>query len=298
MLNIDDFIDQGRQNMKADSDRLTAATFQHIYDAGIATLADDEVLDPVARQRFEQACGFWGKSPDDVQTDVTAAKAKLGAQATVDRSDSIYVKAATIRAQFAAAGISPLRDSEAYRENLAVQMAESEGELQMLQAAEELIAGHREPLATSMTTADGLPGAIAIHEAAHVAVGIALGCELGSVALQGHGGITTFTKGISDTIQQGAICCAGGVAVGHFYNQPMTTHLSRQDSLNILRLLGDDRDCIRSLKRAERLASCIVVAHEGIIISVAKKLEQHGRLTAADIQAELDGVDDWRNVAA
>lgn len=295
MLTSDNFTDRAFQQKQADNDRVATAAFQTIYSNAIAKMADGETLSGQDLEHFQQAAGALGCDAQQIQADITAAKAKRAAQTIADRAGSIHAKSAYVDAMFRAAGISPIQDTPAYRENLAAMQEESAEELRMLSHAEAVLA--HEPLASG-TTADGLPDAVAIHEAAHVTVGIALGCRLGSVALQGRGGITTFTKGISDTIQQGAVCCAGGVAAGHFYNQPMTAHLSRQDSLNLMQLLADDRDCIRSLKRAERLASCIVVANEGTIIAIARKLEQHGRLSAADIQAELDGVDDWRHVAA
>jgi len=293
---MDDFTARATQQKQADSDRLTAAAFQQIYDQGIATLADGETLSGQELQHFQQAAGFWNKSPEDIAADVDALKKKRAAQATVDRAGSIRAKSAYISAMFRAAGISPLRDTPGYRENLAAQLQESEAELVMLQAAEDLLSQH-EPLATS-TAADGLPDAVCLHEACHAVIGTALGGRLETLSVSDAGGITIFATEPDDTIHRAAIVLAGSIGVGRMLNQSAFAHLSRQDGLNLLRLLADRRDCVRSLKRAERLASCIVAAHEGAILGIARRLESEGRLSADDLTNELAGVDDWRNVAA
>jgi|GEM_PF-3689313 len=295
MLNIDKFSDLAFQQKQADNDRVATAAFQTIYTNGIKTMADGEVLSGQSLQHFQQAAGALGCDAQQIQRDIDAMKKKRAAQITVDRAGSIHAKSAYINAMFRAAGISPIQDTPAYRDSLSAQLQESEAELVMLRRAEALLA--HEPLTTG-TTADGLPDAVAIHEACHCVTGVALGGRLESISLSDAGGICIFAEGANGTIRQGAIMLSGGVGVGHFFHRPMTEHLSRQDSLNLLRLLGDRRDCVRALQRAQHLAECIITAHEGAILGIARKLEQHGRLSAGDIRAELNSVDDWRNVAA
>jgi hypothetical protein len=297
MLNIDKFSDLAFQQKQADNDRVATAAFQTIYSNAIAKMADGETLDPEDQQRFQQAAGFWNKSPEDIAADVAEVKARRAAQITIDKAGSIHAKSAYINAMFRAAGISPLRDTPGYRDSLSAQAQEVESELVMLRQAEALLAGH-EPMASTSTTADGLPGEVAIHESCHAVIGTALGARLESLSVSAAGGITIFSEGVDGDIQQAAVMLAGSVGVAKLFNQPVFSHLSKQDGLNLLRLLADRRDCVRALQRAQHLAECIITAHEGIILGIARKLEQHGRLTADDLATELAGVDDWRYVAA